>query len=286
MSRPLVVLVGDTHVGGYTALFPPQFQLTDGNTLLASPVQQTLYAWWIDFWRNVHVRRQGRKLIVVHMGDVVDGVVRRNVQSIGNIADQEHCAIELLTPVRKMADEWHQVAGTEAHVGEAWQCEKRIAAALSATTFGPELILDVNGVRFDLGHHGRVGSRPWSTSAVGVVAEVLHDCMLYKWDVPRFVVRGHTHRVDDSGEANPLCRAFITPAWQLRNAFSYRYNSFRRSDVGGVIVDGENVEFKRYYGSAGQRAVFQSKTETGGDAGNSVPAARDIPVHTARGFGD
>lgn len=258
MAKPLVVFVGDTHIGGFTSLFPPRFELSDHNLLLPSPVQQTLYTWWLEFWREVWHWRQGRYLIVVHLGDVVDGQIKNTPQALTSLADQERCAVQVLLPARNLADEWHQLAGTEAHVGKGWEAESRVARELGATTFGPELSLEVDGVLFDLSHHTRLGARPWTSSAVNVVAEVVQNCALFDLPIPRYVVRGHTHRVDDSGETNPRCRAFIVPCWQLRNAYGYKHNSFRRPDVGGVIVDGEAVIFRRFYGHTDQHLVYHA----------------------------
>jgi len=109
----------------------PKFKLDDGGYYYASHVQLAIY----NFWKNVYlplVLESGREVVIVHMGDAVDGVVKNSVQSISNIADQEQLAIELLTPSvkHKAVKAFYMLRGTEAHVGKNAASEVRIADKL------------------------------------------------------------------------------------------------------------------------------------------------------------
>lgn len=254
-KSPLVVLVGDTHVGGFTSLSPKRLKLDDGGYYEASPVQLQLLTWWTDFWKRVKAQRQGRKLIVVHMGDMIDGNVHGRGQSIANESDQKHGAMELLQPIRDVADYFYMLRGTEAHVGNAAEREQSLADMLEADACVWEMVLDVEGVLFDLSHHGSGTSRPWGSSSAATAWMVIADCHRFSLPVPRFVVRAHTHMVDDSGERVESTRAFVTPAWQVRNAYGYKVRSATRSDIGGVIVDGKDVEIVRYTAPLGRTVV-------------------------------
>jgi hypothetical protein len=252
-KSPLVVLVGDTHFGGFTALCPAELKLDDEGVYHASPVQRQLLAWWDSFWGEVKRERQGRKLIVIHMGDMVDGNVHGRGQAIANENDQKRAAQELMMPVREQADKFFMLRGTEAHVGNSAEREKTLENLLEADACEWEMLLDIDGVLFDLSHHGTGSSRPWGTSAATTAWRVIADCHRSGVPAPRFVVRGHTHMIDDSGERVAGTRAFSTPAWQLRNAYGYKVNAQTRSDIGGVIVDGTDVRFIRYTAPLGRK---------------------------------
>lgn len=247
LKPALVVLFGDTHCGSTTAISTQIVSQDKAGDYKASAAQIWLYRRWLELWEAVKTRAVGHRLIAVHMGDVVDGDHHHTVQALPNIVDQESLAIALLTPIRSIADKFYIIRGTEAHAGNAANSEVRIAHELGADGCEWEMRLDVDGVIYDLGHHGRVGGRPWTSGGAGVVAEVVMESFKHGLEPPRFVVRAHRHTIDDSGERNPKCRAFTTPAWQLRTAFGYKASPNTRSDIGGVIVEGERVDFIRYY---------------------------------------
>ena len=260
-KKPLVVLFGDTHIGGTTALSPLQIELDDGGAYVASPIQRDLWAFWQDFWVKVWETAGSRDTIVVHMGDVIDGVVKQTTQALPNIVDQEEAAVELLREVRGRATQFHILRGTDAHEGEQAQSERRIAKRVEADSCPYHLTLWVGDVEFDLAHHGRVGGRPWTSAAAGVVGEVIVEYSKLRRPPPRFIVRAHRHIIDDSGERHPWCRAFTTPAWQCRTSYAYKVAPNVISDIGGVLVDGEQVTFLRYYFREGRamRALVGAK---------------------------
>lgn len=246
-KKPLVVLFGDTHFGGMTALCPPKVELDDGGLYTASPVQQDLWAFWQNFWEFVWKTAGKRGVIAVHLGDVIDGLVKQTTQSLSNLVDQEEAAVEVLQPVRDRAQQFHIVRGTDAHVGAQAQSERRIAKRLEADSCPYHLTLWLGDIELDLAHHGRVGGRPWTSSAANVVAEIVVEYSKLRRPPPRYVVRAHTHFIDDSGERHPFVRAFTTPAWQCQTSYAYRVAPNRVADIGGVMIDGEQVIFKRYF---------------------------------------
>ncbi len=252
---PLVAVISDTHFGGFTSLSPASVKLDDGGMYYASAVQLKLLDWWTQFWSEVFERSLNRKLIVVHLGDVIDGNVHKRGQGLADIALQERIAIDMLKPIRDRADQFLMLRGTEAHVGDQAQSEVRIAAALQANACEWELGLRVGGLLYDLSHHGRVGGRPWSSAGATQAWEVIADCHMFGLPVPRFVLRGHRHIIDDSGERVPGTRFISLPAWQLRNAYGHKVASTRRSDIGGVIIDGEAVTVRSYQAPLGRKEI-------------------------------
>lgn len=103
----------------------------------------------------------------------------------------------------------------------------------------------------DIAHHGRAGGRKWTSAAAGFAAEV-------GLRPPRYVLRGHNHRIDDSGEKLPFTRYISCPAWQLRTSFGWKVGQ-ARADIGGIIIDGDGVRFEkaRYYAAPGGRQIVR-----------------------------
>lgn len=261
MASTLTVIVGDTHIGGTTALALPEFTTDEGQTVKASDAQKWIYEKWLDFWQAVReragIRGKTRKhrLVVVHMGDAVDGLHHATVQALPNLEDQENMACELLRPLAAMADGgYYQIRGTEAHAGQAAQSEVRIARELGAKACEWELDLEIDGVLMNFTHHGRAGRQDWTSSAANQAAGL---CLARAGDaqpIPRLAFRAHAHTLDDSGEKLEYTRLIVCPAWQLKTAFAHKVAAGKRSDIGGLVVEGDAVDFTRarYHAAPGQ----------------------------------
>lgn len=249
-DEPIFVLFGDTHFGSMTALCDKKVHLDAGGTYEASPLQLDLLDFWNDFWSKIEAYRKknkNRPLWLIHMGDIVDGTIKHTTQSLPSIEDQEQLAFRMLEKKRAIADKFFILRGTDAHVGEQAQSEVRLSKWLKADGCAYHQQIKINGkIRFDLAHHGKSGGLPWTSSAANVAARIQMEYSKHGMPLPRFVVRGHTHVIDDSGERNPSVRAFVTPAWQCRTSYAHKVASYAVSDIGGVIVDGETVNFLRY----------------------------------------
>jgi hypothetical protein len=192
-------------------------------------------------------KREAKKcdLFVFHLGDLVDGIHHGNVQAITVLDDQEKMAEELLAPLRAIARQMWICVGTATHVGEVGQSERRIARRLNAT-LAYEHRVEIDGVLHDLAHHGRVSSRSYYTAATSIAAEVMLESAERGDPIPRFIWRGHRHRINDSGEHFENTRCIVVPCWQLRTHYGHKVSPGKTSDVGYVLVEGENVEVKRY----------------------------------------
>ena len=111
--------------------------------------------------------------------------------------------------------------------------------------------MDVQGVRFDFAHHGRVGARPWTKpNAVHALAmEIFYNAAANQRPFPHLAVRSHMHQYVDTHDSHPT-RLIQMPAWQLATAFIHRIAPNALADVGGLIItvtDGEmTVEPVRY----------------------------------------
>jgi hypothetical protein len=260
VTGTILAVVGDSHIGSTTALSLPKFVTDEGQEITASRAQEWLYANWLDYWEYVRglagIRGKHRRnrLVVVHMGDVVDGIHHGSTQILPNLEDQETMACEILRPLAAAADGgFFQIRGTEAHAGAGAQSEVRVSREIGARACEWELDLCIDGVLQNFAHHGRAGARPWTSGASGQAGEIALERALAGEPIPRLVWRAHRHSVDDSGQRVPGCRVIVTPAWQLKTAFAHKVAAGRRSDIGGMVAQGEAVDFShsRYQAAPG-----------------------------------
>lgn len=272
MSHTITAIIGDTQGGSTTAVAPPRFKIHTGikdetQVTEANALQRWLYEDWIDFWDYVRtltgIRGKHRKnrLIIVHLGEFLDGIHHRTTQVVNEIADQKDIAMALHRPIAEMADAIYVVIGTEAHTGPGGRYDTEIAKELGAAEVDYELSLDIDGVLMDFAHHGRAGQRDWTSAAAGMATEILVDCALTNSPVPRYAFRAHNHIMDDSGSKFDKIRVVCTPSWQLRTMYGHRVapNRKRRADIGGIIVNGDELDLthSRYYGAPGQQRIIK-----------------------------
>ena len=199
-----------------------------------------------------------KRLIVVHCGDLVDGVHHNSLQVMNEVEDQAEAFMDLMLPIVSELTAstacWERV-----QVTPEWITPTQIYRDLGATEFGQNLTLSVDGVLHTFFHHGRAGGRPWTSSSAGLAAEVMLDFAQAGLPLPNFIWTGHTHRADDSGSKFRDTRAISLPAWQLKTSFAHRVSAATvRSDIGGyIVVDGIVDDSRsRYRGQPDQRRII------------------------------
>lgn len=247
----VVLVISDTHVGGSTAIAPPKFEIHTGRKdetqlVEASKAQQWLWTCFTDLAEyakqlaGVRGKTRKHRLVFIHLGDVVEGIHHGSVQLMNEIQDQISAACDLLRPITSLADVSYLTYGTGAHNGGAAEAEVSIGQELGMR-HGWEFSLNIDGVTLDITHHGRAGQRDWTGSAAGLAVEVARDYQKCNLPAPRYILRGHVHKIDDSGWKLPDTRALMLPSWQLRTVHGYKVaaNS-KRADVGGLIIDTAN----------------------------------------------
>ena len=267
-SRSVVIAVtSDLHCGSTVALCPPVIHVDDGGEYRASKAQLWLWENWRDFWGRVDAQRKasGASLYQVYNGDMTEGDHHKTTQILsGNPTAQATVVNEVMrVPLALKPEGIIVVRGTEAHVGASACYEERIASGLRKDGYKVlvddatgnashwHFEMDVQGVRFDFAHHGRVGARPWTKpNAVHALAmEIFYNAAANERPFPHLAVRSHMHQYVDTHDSHPT-RLIQMPAWQLATAFIHRIAPNALADVGGLIItvtEGEmTVEPVRY----------------------------------------
>ena len=267
-SRSVVIAVtSDLHCGSTVALCPPVIHLDDGGEYRASKAQLWLWENWRDFWGRVDAQRKAlnASLYQVYNGDMTEGDHHKTTQILsGNPTAQATVVNEVMrVPLALKPEGIIVVRGTEAHVGASACYEERIASGLRKDGYKVlvddatgnashwHFEMDVQGVRFDFAHHGRVGARPWTKpNAVHALAmEIFYNAAANERPFPHLAVRSHMHQYVDTHDSHPT-RLIQMPAWQLATAFIHRIAPNALADVGGLIItvtEGEmTVEPVRY----------------------------------------
>lgn len=263
MARAVVLAItSDQHCGSTVALCPPRIALDDGGAYEASKAQQWLWQSWEAFWKRAAALRAAHDadLYTVFNGDMVDGNHHGTTQILsGNPNAQAAVVDACLKPVLALKPEqMFFVRGTDAHVGQSATAEERIASGLwkdkrpvqrdpaRDTASWWHLTMDIQGVRLDFAHHGRVGTRPWTKPNVtaNLAAEIFYDHAANGLPHPHLAVRSHMHQWVDTHDQHPT-RVIQLAAWQLATSFVHRIAPGKLADVGGILVtikDGQLLE--------------------------------------------
>lgn len=264
----VIAIIGDTHIGSSTAIAPPKFSIHTDNELETqvvnhNSIQKWSWSCWLDSFEYMKQlvyqgkKRKQKRLIIVLMGDMMDGNHHGTHQIIQDVGDQMLVAKDVLAPWVDAADYAYGILGTETHAGG----EEIALYKDFGLDYGATVMLDVDGVIHDFAHHGRVGGRPWTSQAVSIANEVIIDCALQGIQLPNYIWRAHSHKIDDSGNKIEGVRAIGIPSWQLKTRFAYRIPSAvnMRSDIGMYFVDSGKVDEtkSRYHGEIANRRIIK-----------------------------
>ena len=263
MTGTILVVLSDTHIGSSTAVSPLRYTIHSRSKNEAQPteankLQKWLYANWIDFYDYVKSKARKHRIIVAHLGDVIDYNHHGSTQLVQEIGDQVVMAKELLMPYREIADKFIGILGTAVHAGTDHAVETDLYRQLEADYIEQQITIDIDGVLVDLAHHGRAGFRPWSSTAANLASEIMLDYAQSGLPLPHYIFRGHLHTMDDSGSKFENTRLIQCPSWQLRTTYANRVaGNTRRSDIGGILLNDGKLDLSkaRYKGQPDGRKV-------------------------------
>lgn len=255
-----VVVVADVHAGSTVAPWPKDVVGPDGTGYKPNKYQAWLNRCWTDMLGQLALFEE--KPIVVINGDVIQGVRPGQGQLMSNRRDvQTQAASLLLEPLRELAHAFYITHGTEYHDGKCADEVNRLAMELGATPHAytreptwPELYLKLNGQVIHFSHSISATMVSWYEGTAP-----LRDMLMKRSELWReygrlapnvkMIVRSHRHRFFHA-HAAPDLHAVVTPAWQLRTAYTYRVGSVILPTIGWIVIEAQGddlvVKLRRY----------------------------------------
>lgn len=243
-----IALCSDTHAGGTTALMPPAYTTTEGQTIQANRVQSYLWDCWLDWCAQVKaLRAAGAYVYGVHVGDVTEGNHHDTVQIL-TVDEHDHVSVgvEVMQQFVQHCSLFAQVRGTETHVGASSRLETQVVKHFASYKIDrpdndPQgwthqvLRRAIAGVNLNAAHHIGGGTMRRITSIEGAVKMHLERCGEYSEPPADYLVRAHKHRKADTGFAYRT-RGMVLPAWQFPTSYVHRVSPDDVPMIGGVIV--------------------------------------------------
>jgi len=253
--RPTVLaVVSDLHCGSSTALCPPTVTLDDGGVYAASKAQRWLWESWLVFWRRAAslCKQHNARLIFVHNGDLTEGEHHGTTQILsGNpTAQADVVNAAMKAPLALKPGALFFLRGTAAHVGKSACYEERVADGLmrdgrpvvgdpeTGTASWWHLKMEIEGVRLDFAHHGRMGQRPHTRGSIAnlLAFQIYTEHCLRGEPPPHIAVRSHMHQYWDTANAYPT-RLIQTASFQLATEYVHRIvPESALADIGGVLL--------------------------------------------------
>ena len=257
----LLVAVSDVHAGSTVGPCGPKgIELDDGQTMMPSRLQLDLYNFWMEFWAFVEEFIQDEDLEIEksHLllnGDLVDGWHHQTHQTVSVQNSPMMRMFLSLWDDGPARIDWESVRiarGTSSHVGKGAEREEGIARVLRTDRKIPLVLdpdtgtrssywhrFDIEGVRFDARHHGRMGKRAHTKDAyIRWYAQDIWLSHLRDGDqIPDIAIRSHFHQFADSGVMHKMgTRVVALPAWQHLTEFGHRINVEELGEIGGVLI--------------------------------------------------
>lgn len=252
----ILAVLSDMHTGSSTALFPARgFKAKgmDGNHVSPNDKQREIYPVFIRFAGEVAKARKGKRLIIVHNGDAIDGFHHGSLQeSLFNTQDQSDAHKLLMGEFirrvgRNKGDELYYVRGTEVHVG---QNENEIAKELGAVKASEDthvhgiLELNINGMIHCFAHHGKArgAGQNEGNSLRNFLRDIRSD--REKDGLPRIDVlwsghtHGHTYNTHIARQRNDfhVMHGVICPSFQAKTTYALGKVPMAVNSVGGVYA--------------------------------------------------
>lgn len=263
MLTTIVAVVSDMHTGSVVGIMPRAWQAYDGHVIQQNPLQEILYAQWLECWEAVRQlcnANPDAKLIVVNAGDPVDGDHHETTElTTQRIDEQERMHVALMQEALKtvhfdhVADELYYIAGTPAHGGIGATSEERIVRALlgdiasGGTRALRVLRRRVNGVLFEVAHQGARPGRTRLTKGNGLRNYLNNEYITRlerQEELPRWLLFGHYHTFEhayiERYDGVSMIDGFLLPCFSFKSDYIQSLAPNAYADIGmwiGVIDD-------------------------------------------------
>jgi hypothetical protein len=248
-----LILIGDTHCGSIWGLMPPTLEMAEtranlgdswvkkhtnkivGNVIHQNASQRILWGWYQEWLAYVRVKTQGKRVGLIFMGDLTEGVHRGGSEIISHdLLDHAHCAIDVLAPLVEMVDVAWAIKGTKCHVQSA---ETAACDNLKVHFVGHEFRLTVRDTPMTFFHHGAVSKLEHTKQ--GALWSQLCSMQLAegKANWTRTQVLGTAHAHNDRMSMDHSGLAIGMPAWKLHDDYSRKVVPTAIQMVGAKILD-------------------------------------------------
>lgn len=256
--RTLCVFASDEHCGSKVGLMPPTWTDVDGGKHEQNEAQRVVWDQWIEQWDRVgRLRKRKDRLIVVNVGDAVEGLHHGTTQLVSSRLDEhERIHVACMEQALKLAhfdkrtDELWYIAGTAAHVGSGAAAEENIVRSLlgvdAATGLRQvqyHLRRRVNGALFDVAHQGpTVGNRVWlrGNQLQAYLRDYYFECLENGQPIPRYVIRAHRHQYVPATwygcTGGVAIDGFVLPANTLKGEYAQTVAVKALAHVGLLII--------------------------------------------------
>ena len=248
----IVAFFNDEHSGSHVSPLPTQLWQFRGKNVTPNLLQKKLYNFHQEVSEKIGAMRKSKKLIVVKLGDAIDGIHHETKELITQYLDEQR-EINIKLTQRSLTamnfgkdDRLYWVAGTPVHAGED---EEKIAKDFDVTVkYGksravwPLLPININGVECLFFHHGASVGRG-ANKGNGLrnrLKNIRYDYMDAGEKPPEIVVTADKHQMDYQTLTNNgqiIMRGIISPAWQVKTDFTYKINAEALSKVGSVVIE-------------------------------------------------
>jgi hypothetical protein len=248
----LQVVISDMHSGSNYALFLNRvWQGLKGNNHTPTGKQMRIRGQWERFAEEVRIARQGKKVVLVHNGDAIDGDHHAS-GDVCTLNPKEHADIhiELMNELQRLiewhaGDELYYTRGTQSHVNEY---EYYIGEQMNAIPEGDFYCWDMlpllsNGVLSWFVHTGpRAGDGPNEGNTVrNWLKNIYFDALKDGTQAPDILYTGHVH--------SPTYNTFIyrekmnfrtmhgviLPSWQMKTQYAWEKAPVSKNKIGGVM---------------------------------------------------
>ena len=247
----IIAVYNDEHSGSHVAPLPRKQWQFRGKNVTPNKLQTLLYDQYAEFGKKVGKLRKGKRLIVIKLGDQIDGLHHDTKEIITQYLDeQKEINRELTNQALSLMgfgrdDKMYWVAGTPAHAGEA---EEELARDFDCVPYSeertvwPMLKLEINGTYCMFFHHGaNMGRGPNKGNGLrNRLRNIYYEYLDRGERVPRLVITADKHEkgyelLTRNGEI--LMHGIISPAWQVKTDFVYRIFSEALPNVGGLAIE-------------------------------------------------
>lgn len=214
-----------------------------------------------EMWRHFEkcteyakANRKGKRLLVIHDGDAIDGNKYGNQSVTLNTGEQAEIHTELMDYFlrktrfdHKADDRLFYVTGTESHTNDI---ENKIGKDMSAEKNGElyafdHLELEINGRLLWFIHHGKGRGKGASEGNAlrNWLRDVHLDCEKVGKRTPDLVVSGHVHTptyanyVYRKGSKFEIVHGVICPSWQAKTRFAWKVAPVDLNEVGSTFIE-------------------------------------------------